>query len=284
MTLKPIDPETIQLNPHKPFSDHYLGDISNEDGNPRFYVDESCILDRVDVMDRVNPANDRIAQIMCFPGGPGPTQGELRYLVLVARLKTLFQELFCLPPDEFDEFDGPLFPLVAVLDVGVTRLACQHGDAAFASFEKCDELSKRKPLRFASCTSLALFVDDVMRVLRDLYGDFEFPAATRIRDAVFHVMGAYTRSSLKELWDEIRGVDYMDYQLYDAESLNSADDYGFVEEGNKLLHRSDRVRTNPSAFSKYTVKFVQILDENWPQLKMRKPGGLPKRTSFLPKA
>jgi len=176
---------------------------------------------------------------------------------------SLLQDLRFRPASAFWE---PLNILVAVLDaVGATRLTeRKQADAAVVSNEKFDGVFKWEPLRLREYTSLALFADDVERVLCDLYGGSNAPAAHRVRNAVFHIMALYTESSLKELWDEHRDADCLDAGYYEQDEVNSLK---FLESEDELLYRRDKVRGNPAAFSKYTVQFVQAMEEKCPKVK-----------------
>jgi hypothetical protein len=116
-------------------------------------------------------------------------------------------------------------------------------------------------------TSLSLFTDDVERLLRDLYGDSDGEAMDRIRRAVFVITAEFTQHLRKDLWEEHNNACAIDYML----GIGVPDGYGISggdhRRANKasydLAVRIRAVHSNPTAFSKYTIEFVKVLDEQW---------------------
>src|SRR5262249_43990236 len=61
---------------------------------------------------------------------------------------------------------------------------------------------KREKRGMQDFTSLSLFVDDVERLLRDIYGEFDNQAIDRVRNAVFGIVEQSTKYLRKDLWKE----------------------------------------------------------------------------------
>jgi hypothetical protein len=53
------------------------------------------------------------------------------------------------------------------------------------------------------------------------------------------------------------------------------------EAATKIATRARAIRADPPAFSKYTVRFVRALDEQWPELRQRRRGETKLRESAL---
>jgi hypothetical protein len=119
-------------------------------------------------------------------------------------------------------------------------------------------------------TSLSLFVDDVERLLRDLYGESDIGAIDRVRDAVFVIVDEFTRYLRKDLWQEHLDAQNIDYVcgigLPEGYGLSGSDHWEANRAARDLALRARAVRADPSAFSKYTVQFVKILEQEWPKL------------------
>jgi hypothetical protein len=116
----------------------------------------------------------------------------------------------------------------------------------------------RKIRGWQHSTSLSLFVDDVERLLRDLYGESDIGALDRVRDAVFVIVDEFTRYLRKDLWQEHLDAQDIDYVC----GIGLPEGYGLSGHRNAncaardLALRARAVRANPKAFSKYTVEFV----------------------------
>jgi hypothetical protein len=128
----------------------------------------------------------------------------------------------------------------------------------------------RKITGWQHSTSLSLFVDDVERLLRDLYGEGDIDALDRVRGAVFTIVNEFTRHLRKDLWQEHLDAQDIDYVcgigLPEGYALSGSDYRDANCARRDLALRARAVRANPSAFSKYTVQFVKILEQEWPKL------------------
>jgi hypothetical protein len=130
---------------------------------------------------------------------------------------------------------------------------------------------KREKVSFQDFTSLSLFMDDVERLLRDLYGELDDQTIDRVRQAALCILQEFTKYLRRDLWREHKDAEDIDYVVYgigvpegcgiqgsDHGRMNSAADH--------LELRARAVRANPEQFSKYTVEFVNELYSRWRRL------------------
>ena len=144
-------------------------------------------------------------------------------------------------------------------------------DVALSIQHRFDGELKRKKEGMQDFTSLSLFVDDVERLLHDLYGKLANEAITRVRHAVFWIVAEFAKYLRKDLWQEHQNAVDIDYMcgigVPEGCCLSSSD----YREGQCAAHdlelRARAVRGDPGAFSKYTERFVNELFANWRPLR-----------------
>jgi hypothetical protein len=123
----------------------------------------------------------------------------------------------------------------------------------------------RQKKRIQHVTSLALFVDDVECILRDLYGDVESQAMGDILHAVLRIVEEFTRFVRTDLWKEHQDAVKADYIMGigvpDGRGINGSEWREGLCAQRDIEVRIAEVRANPSAFSEYTVAFVNSLGE-----------------------
>jgi hypothetical protein len=129
---------------------------------------------------------------------------------------------------------------------------------------------KREKVGWQASTSLSLFVDDVERLLGDLYGESDSLAIDRLRDALLVIVREFTRHLRKDLCKEHEDAQAIDYVcgigVPEGYCIGGSD-HGYANRARRDVALCARaVRANPAAFSKYTVEFVKVLDEEWPTL------------------
>jgi hypothetical protein len=129
---------------------------------------------------------------------------------------------------------------------------------------------KREVVGWQHSTSLSLFVEDVERLLRDLYGEADIDALDCVRSAVFTIANEFLRHLRKGLWQEhidTLAIDYLSGIGLPEGSCIQGSDHGRAYEAMRdLALRARAVRTEPGAFGKYTVRFVEKLEHEWPKL------------------
>jgi hypothetical protein len=122
------------------------------------------------------------------------------------------------------------------------------------------------PSGWQASTSLSLFVDDVERLLRDLYGEADNEAINKVRSTVFRITYTLAQHLRKDLWREQNQAADIDY----VNGIGLPEGYGLCGSEHARANRAARdlalraraVRENRTAFSKYTVRFVEVLEEN----------------------
>ena len=142
-------------------------------------------------------------------------------------------------------------------------------DTASSPEHKFDGLPGRVRNGIQDYTSLSQFVDDVERLLRDIYGEFNNQAIERMVHATYVITREYIQHLQKDLWQEhsdARDIDYV--------CVNEPQGYGIQglahRRANCAAHnmalRVRAVQANPAEFSTYTVNFVNFLQSTWPPL------------------
>ena len=133
------------------------------------------------------------------------------------------------------------------------KLSVQH---------KFDGTLKRKKVGVQDYTSIALFGEDVERLLRDLYGDLEGEAITGICNAVLGITEQFVRYVRPDLWEEHRCAKNYDYMF--AIGVPEGCGLGYSEwaagmrAADELRERVRTVGSNPQSFGEYTHEFVRF--------------------------
>jgi hypothetical protein len=227
--------------------------------NHRFYVDADH-----HILDKLNPANNGKADWWFkHPDYPGNEQ-RFRESLLWRRLGELVPNLIINTEKYFDrEKDQQLheerFSILYALMATITASHLNTLDIALSLQHKFGDELKREKSGWQDITSLSLFVDDVERLLRDLYGESDNQAIDRVRQAVFVIVRGFTEHLRRDLWQEHRDAVDID-NLDDGYNCPGSSDYrAAIAATNDLARRARAVRANPTAFSKYTVEFVNEL-------------------------
>jgi hypothetical protein len=133
-------------------------------------------------------------------------------------------------------------------------------------------------------TSISLFVRDVERVLRDLYGDLERTeldtVLSAISEIVVEVMG-FVRPDLAAEYEDAQTIDYRclpTSMRYEGEGVSSDEAGAAALAAMVLAVRALQVKSNPSRHCRYTIKFVEALDKFWPKL-----GGIDRVPRTVPR-
>lgn len=229
--------------------------------NHRFSLNEARY-----VIDMQNPAND--GKGYCHHGDP-EDDVYLRERVLQVRLGEVLSALIIpVEPMKKDLFGKEYQINEEVQSISRALLGAIEAshlntlDPLLSTQHKFDGKLKREKRGIQDFTSLSLFVDDVERLLRDLYGDFDSQAIERVRCAVFVIVDEFTKY-LGNAWC----VDYgCGIGVPEGYGISGSQHARANKSANDLALRARAVRANPTSFSKYTVEFVKVLDEDWPRL------------------
>jgi hypothetical protein len=133
-------------------------------------------------------------------------------------------------------------------------------DPALSVQHKFDGKLRRQKEHTQDFTSLALFRDDVERLLRDLYGDVESEAMDSIVEALFDIVRQFTRCVRPDLCNE-----HWNAMVLDAFFGIGVDEEFFIggwkdamEAEYELIGRVREVNAKPAAFSEYTIEFANF--------------------------
>jgi hypothetical protein len=234
----------------------------------RFFVDQND-----DIIDKLNLT----AEVVRWLRNEEPPKDEmrLREAVLCGRLRKLVGDLLIntnpmqrLPDGtEYQPHCEERLALLRAVGSAITASHLNTLDIAVSSRRSAGGELPTKKRGMQDFTSLSLFADDVERLLRDLYGDSDSEAIDRIRRAVFEITEVFTEYLRKDLCEEHQNARMIDYVC----GIGVPEGYGISGSDHKCANKAEydlavRIRaghSNPTAFSKYTIEFVKVLDEQW---------------------
>jgi hypothetical protein len=218
------------------------------------------------IIDSSNPANSGKA----YNHGPDDEM-HLRESLLWARLGDLVDNLIInTNPIEKSPYTGEEYqppcqersPIQCALHVLITA---SHLNTLYPllslEYRFSGKLSRDKT-GWREETSLALFVDDVERLLRDLYGESDTQAIDRLREAVLTITLQITQYCRNDLYEEHMDAERIDLYFDPPEDdcFSISDLCRRASSGDKLLVRARAVLANPAGYSKYTVEFMNLLN------------------------
>jgi hypothetical protein len=236
--------------------------------NQRFALD-----DRGYVIDSLNPANSGKAYHHDRNDDRSPYDSHLRERVLFVRLCELVGKLIINQRPAEKDFLGHNYKPYnteggAISSAVFDAIRASHlnsRDPAISIQHKFAGRLKRQKNGRQHFTSISLFCDDVECLLRDLYGDIGGEALDNILQAVFRIVKEFTQFVRTDLWKEHQdavAADYADGIGVPEGSSISGSECGRGHSARKdLKARILDVRANPTAFSEYTVHFVNWLAE-----------------------
>ena len=235
--------------------------------NCRFALDE-----RRYVIDAVNVANSGKAH--CYEGDPEDDK-HLRERILMIHLSKLIDKLIInlrpmqkLPSgEEYKPHNEESFAIWwAMLDT-IRASHLNTFDPALSVQHKFDGKLRRQKEHTQNFTSLALFRDDVERLLRDLYGDLESESLDSVVRAMFRIVQQFTRYVRPDIWKEHEDAENLDYLfgvgLPEGYSCNGSDHRRGWAAKLSLIHRVCEVNAKLSTFSEYTIEFANLFAERW---------------------
>jgi hypothetical protein len=237
--------------------------------NQRFSVtDDGYVFDRL---------TSKVGKAVCFEGD-SENDAYLRERMLWGCLAELTERLIVNTAPLESSPDGQLYQpfcaerhsICVALYSAITASHLNTLEVGLSLKRKFDGKLKRKKIGMQDYTSLSLFVDDVECLLRDLYGESDDQAIELVRSAVLTIVYEFTNYLRKDLWQEHGDAKDIDYVfgigLPDGYGIHGSDHRQMRRAAQDLVERARAVRANPTAFSQYTVSFVDDLYENWPPL------------------
>jgi hypothetical protein len=223
----------------------------------RFNVDKNCY-----VIDKAYPASRGKYK---YRVDPSYSDSEIRGTILWQGIRRLLRKLIVgCGASEIRLHLG--YMLVAAID------ASQLGalDPLLALQHPFNGKLRRKE-GMADYTSISLFIRDVERLLRELYGDLgraEFDIALY---AIRQIVVAFITFVRPDLAAEYNDADNIDLRM----GIRRPEEFGGVSGSEHreammaarvLAVRKLQVAFNPTAYARYTLRFVKALNKYWPKL------------------
>jgi hypothetical protein len=230
--------------------------------NQRFSVESGYVIDRL------NPKNNLKAR-STEPSTHYPPEDDkcLREHLLSALLNGLLKDLMVAPAQditsairrEISAISHALFSAIRISHLNTL-------DVRLSIHYRFQGELVRDRVGWRDFTSIALFLDDVERVLRDLYGESDNEAITDVRDALFGISKEFFWFLRPELSEEHAHAMDIDFAcgigVPEGEGISGSDCGRANYSALCLYLHSRKVRAVPKYFSSYTVKFVT---ERWPE-------------------
>jgi hypothetical protein len=226
------------------------------DQQRRFILD-----DRSYIIDKANLADIRKYK---YHGEPNDSDKDIRRYLLRRRLNRLVLKLI-VGPEARTVRQSLVNMLLAVIEASQLNkldpsLSIDHPFKG--------KLRRKEEMR--DYTSISLFIGDVERVLRELYGDLDGDALEELLFAIRVMVVEFTKYVRPDLHREYYDADACDYLV----GFDRAEGYGLTDEDHQkariaadaLAIRAMQVSAKPDAYCRYTCKFVEALDEEWPHL------------------
>jgi hypothetical protein len=196
--------------------------------------------------------------------GPGNSDAELRRYILRRRLDDLATKLI-VGPDAFTARFSLWKILLAVIEASELNtldplISIRH------PFK--NKLKRKEGIR--DYTSIMLFVRDVERVVRDLYGDLD--EVDRVIYSIWQIVVEVMRFVRPELAEEYDNAQTIYYRFLPMNMRHEGEGVSGSEAGAAamaelvLAVRALQVRSNRRRHCPYTLKFVKALDKYWPDL------------------
>ena len=182
--------------------------------NHRFYLNADN-----HILDKLNPANNEKARWSADYGCPRNEQsfreellwrhlGELlpNLMINTNRIKVCGGVAYQPPCEE-------VLSMWSALHATIKASHLNTLDIALSLQHKFGGELKREKRGWHDVTSLSLFVDDVERLLRDIYGESDNQAIDQVRCAALLIVAQFTKYLRKDLWKEYDDAVDFDYML-----------------------------------------------------------------------
>lgn len=225
---------------------------------------------RGDIVDKLNPGT-RIKARWNYNPRESPKETcydddlHLRDAVLRCRLAKLVHKLFKGSEGSTDPFSLDMLLWGIIVASQINRR-----DVLISMKHPFKGTLKQEKTEMRQFTSIALFVDDIERLLRDLYGDVDGADLTDLVSAIWSLVTEISEYVLPELRTELDNARSVDW----GAGLGLAEGYRVsasmagegMQAADTLVIRGRAVLCSPDRYSRYTVKFMKALRKYWPEL------------------
>jgi hypothetical protein len=134
---------------------------------------------------------------------------------------------------------------------------------------------KHKKTKLRELTSISLFIDDVERLLPDLYGDTNDDDLKEVVNAMRSTVVTLSTYVLPDLAAEHNMACAVDIGagrgLDPGDGVSSRMVRDSVEPAEILISRARKILSSESEYGRYTVSFAKALKEYWPAVQEWRP-------------
>jgi hypothetical protein len=134
---------------------------------------------------------------------------------------------------------------------------------------------KHRKTEMRELTSISLFIDDVERLLRDLYGDIDGDDLNDVINAIRSTVERLSTYVLPDLAEEYNMAIVVDMGagrgLDPGDGVSSRMVRDSVEPAETLILRARKVLSSESDYGRYTVSSAKALKEYWPAVQGWRP-------------
>jgi len=197
------------------------------------------------------------------------TESSLRETVLFDRLMELVDKLL----GPFQDKNLKNRSLTRIIYHTITQSRLNTRDVSASLEHKFNGTLHSDRDRWQYVTSIALFINDIEYLLRDLYGDFDDDDAIgSIRKVLLVVVPEFLRFARNDLWLEHESAVDIDDYFEPSELMDLGICWKDLVRGadKAFAYMVDRVRdsrANPNAFCEYTASFLNAYESKCAQKK-----------------
>jgi hypothetical protein len=244
-----------------------MAQLSQTKNNNRRFV----LNDDGHIVDNLHPENKAVEPFYMDLETRSACDDELllRHGVVIRRLYKLETKLLKGNKEKRDN-DLPAGDLWSVLGDLIKASHLNRRDVLISMQHPFKGKLKRKKTELREFTSISLFVDDVERALRDLYGDVDGDDLDDLLRAITLVVVEFCRYLLPELLSEYDNAAVADHGagrgLDPDMSVSTRMFRDGLEADHDLAVRAKRILWRRKQYSRYTVKFAKALRKYWPEL------------------
>jgi hypothetical protein len=230
--------------------------MSTDQTNRRFIVG-----DNRNVVDRAYPRNGRKYK---YYGDPSDSDSDIRVSIFAREIRRLLPKLIV------GSKGRPIrWSLANMIDAAIRPSQINSSDPLLALQHPFNGKLRSKE-GMSDYTSISLFMRDVERLLRELYGDLDRAEFDMTLCAIREIVLGFVSFVRPELRAEYYDADSIDY----AVGIGRPEGYGLSSSQHGaasmasivLAVRKLQVFSDPTAHAPYTIRFVKALNKHWPKL------------------
>jgi hypothetical protein len=239
--------------------------------NKRFVLDNQG-----GIFDKLHPESgtEHVVYMNAFKNKPYDDELHLRTGMLVRRLETLVPEL-CRGNGRKRDRKTLSYKIYGLLPDIIQASQLNRRDVRISLQHPFKGELKHKKTEIRELTSISLFIDDVERLLRDLYGDTDGNDLSAVLQAITSTIVALSTYILPDLAAEHNMACAVDIGagrgLDPGDGVSSRMVRDSVEPAEVLILRARKILSSESEYGRYTVSFAQALKEYWPAVQEWRP-------------